>query len=58
MLTPYRRGFFLSDTTSFPIWYEYLSDMWRSSLEIGEAQLRSFKVMWHEMIRNDDLFLA
>ena len=57
MLTPYRRGFF-TDTTSFPVWYEYLSDMWRSTLEIGEGQLRSFEVVLHETIRNDDLFLA
>ena len=32
--------------------------MWRSPSEIGEAQLRSFKVTLHETIRNDDLFLA
>ena len=49
---------FFTDTKSFPVWYEYLPDMWRSTLEIAEAQLCSFEVMLHETIRNDDLFLA
>ena len=33
---------FRTDTKSFPVEYEHLSDMWLSSLEIGGAQLLSF----------------
>ena len=37
---PYRTAF-LADTKSYPLYYEHLSEMWLSTLEIGAVQLRS-----------------